>query len=398
MKYAIAISMYDKFEQAAILTNILRTEFNSEFRIVVASPHSEAEQRLNAVGAKFDEFVDTSSIDYEPDMGDRGGINLKSRIFYSLCKSCEAAIRPSDVSEVMHLHSDAWPLKERKILELFRKLERSQKKKAAVRGHGLDWRTSNCPIGQAMDQFFVIDADYAREESIFEANPLNYLPHYSVHTMMMLFFLQIGLDRITWYSKMKEDRQWDGSPVNLPYTGVRPGIYNPKWEFLHIATDEFPRQWCKEVQANFLAEINWKCEKLNQYVENYRDPEVFDKIESYESNLNFRMRLRGYIPERWGREFQTMSSEISESGTKKYAKNWLKRLFRDPLFILLGKSRISKFQKLDNPHLWRFYSDAEWPRDGVIDEYKSMRREEFPENCKFWFNDFYSFVSRNEEL
>lgn len=387
----VAVSLYNKFDELGVLVDIIRETWDNEYHITVACNHPDGEQHIQSEGIDIDAYAQAGRVDYQPDMGERKFLNLHTRIFDSVMLACETAISEG-VESVMHLHADAWPFSEQRYLDILRHLDETGRS-AAVRGHGLEWRTENCPLGQAMDQFFIIDGDFARERALFDTNPLAFLPNFSIHNMFMLFFAgRVGLENIWWYSRMQEDKQWDGKPVDLPFTGVRPGIYNPEWEFVHIASDEFPDGLGKSVQAHYLDEADLDTPRINSFIEDHQESNLFEQLAEREERLNSEMRKYGFVPERWGREFVKMQDALNsakENPAMSGLRNWGGRIVKGPLFSLLEKLPFKRFNRLDQPRYWRFHHDASYPKPAVVESYDTIQMSEYPDDMDPWFEDFY---------
>lgn len=388
----IAVSMYDKFDQAAVLIDMVRSDWTDDVYVTVCSNHPDGRSELAARNVDIDEYVQGGRVSYHPDMDSpRRDINLVARILDSIAASCRACL-DGPVDSVMHLHADAWPLSEDGYDQLLAQMDRREKR-LAVRGHGLEWRTPMCIVGQVMDQFFLVDADFARKRRLFEVNPLSYLPHLSIHTCLLLVFLgRATLDEMWYYSTMDDDRQWDGEPINLPYTGVRPGVFNPEYQLLHVATDEFPASLGKAVQAHWLNEHGpWESDVVSAYVDEHVTDDVFEQLATHEEQLNTRLRRYGFIPERFGREFTKMQARLDdarERPVRTFVENALKRGVRDPLFTMLSKLPESRFDNLGDPERRQFYYDSRWNKDTIPELYRrELDPEDFPALMRRWYED-----------
>ena len=391
----VAITLYDKFDELAVLVDIIRENWEAEYSITVCSNHPDGQSEIEDREIQIDNYVDGGRVKFNPDMDHpRHWINLRTRIFDAIKRSCETALKDVD-GYVMHLHADAWPLSEEKFTDLKTELQ-NRKKALAVRGLGFEWRTPNCHVGQVMDQFFLIDSEFAREERVFDVNPLSMLPHTSIHNMMLILFVgRVGLENIWWYSRMQEDLQWDESPIDLPFTGVRPGVVNKDWEFLHISTDEFPDDLGKSVQAYHLQKQGeWGGEHITQYIDEYYRDDVFETLSAYEKDLNERMRKLGFQPEHFGREFSKMEAKYEQGKNqlgRTLVKNYSNKLLKQPFYWLLSKLPRLRFDHLESPRGYRFHRDAEWPTSAAVDQYQAhVKREDFPEDMQHWYDGFYS--------
>jgi len=246
----ISISLYDRFQELSILVDIIRENWEEEYYITVCSNHPEAEDRIAELNLDLDQFVEGDAITYDPSMkGIREQVNMISRVYDTIRKACTAAMEPEIVSHVMHLHADAWPLSEERLYRLVDEMdERDQP--VAFKGYGLG-RRGVFPIGHVMDQYFVLDTEYAQEIGFFGHSVFELLPDRGIHTVMMLILLgKVGWSNVYFYSDGSEQVYWDGKRS----FGVNPMMYNPDWEYVHIKRDDFPADLGKTLQAVYLAE------------------------------------------------------------------------------------------------------------------------------------------------
>jgi hypothetical protein len=79
----VGVSLYDKFEELSILTDILNENFDGEYYTAVCSEHDEAGERLAEI--EIDETVQPPNIHYTPSMENpTARINRVSRILESV--------------------------------------------------------------------------------------------------------------------------------------------------------------------------------------------------------------------------------------------------------------------------------------------------------------------------
>ena len=112
----------------------------------------------------------------------------------------------------MHLHSDAWPLSEKKYLRLIDEMY-GKRAKLGIRGFGHGVYPWSSPLGHVDDMFFIADAEHAKKVDLFDIRPLALLPHkQSVHGMLNTVFLaKVGLDKIYHYDNHMNMILWDGN-------------------------------------------------------------------------------------------------------------------------------------------------------------------------------------------
>lgn len=282
---AISVSLYDKFDDLAILVDIIRENWEDEYYISVCSNHPEAPERMNALDLDIDEFVHGTQITYSPEMtGLREQVNRICRVYDTIRNAAEAAIEAEEVTHVMHVHADAWPLSEARVHDLIDRME-ARNDHVAFKGKGLAHRGHRL-VGHMMDQFFVLNAEYAAEKDFFEHSPLELLPDRGIHTVMTIILLgKVGWSNVYFYSDQSEQEFWDGKPS----PGARPMAYNPTWDFLHLATEDFPNGLGESLQARYLEERGLtEGEHLSTLLESHGLPrgELHDRLADVEERLN----------------------------------------------------------------------------------------------------------------
>lgn len=281
----ISISLYDKFDDLAILVDIIRENWEEAYFISVCSNHPEAPKRIEELDLDIDSFVHGTQINYSPSMdGLREQVNRICRVYDTVKNAVEPAIHADEVSHVMHVHADAWPLSETEVHELIDEV-RERDARTAFKGKGLGQRGHRL-VGHMMDQFFILDANYAAQVDFFEHNPLELLPDRGIHTMMTILLLgKVGWSNVHFYSDQSEQIFWDGQPS----TGARPMAYNPNREFLHLATEDFPNDLGKSLQACYLEEHDiTEGEHVGNLLDKYHLPRetVVSRIQDVERRLN----------------------------------------------------------------------------------------------------------------
>ncbi|MFB6187391.1 MAG: hypothetical protein ABEI86_11045, partial [Halobacteriaceae archaeon] len=263
----IAISLYNKFEELSILVDIVRENWTDEYFISVCSNHPNGKQEIEKRNINIDSYLQGSSINFDPTAmtGVRNQVNNICRVYDTIKKSSEPAFRSPDVNYVMHVHADAWPLSEAKYKNIISKMK-DMDKPVAVKGPGLGYR-KEFPIGYIMDQFFVVDSVYAKKIDLFEHNPLELLPDRGIHTAWLLILLgKVGWSNVYHYSDQTEQTDWDDNK-NAP---VRPMMYNPRWELLHLARADFVEDLGKKLQAKYLVDHNLtEGRNIDEFLEKY---------------------------------------------------------------------------------------------------------------------------------
>jgi hypothetical protein len=244
----ISISLYDKFQELSILVDIIRRNWDADYYISVCSNHPNAQQRISDLDLAIDSFESGSNINYDPTMsGVREEVNKVCRVYDTIQTACTNALQATDVSHVMHVHADAWPLSETQLHELINEME-SQNKSVAFKGRGLGDRGS-FPLGHIMDQFFILNTEFSLKRDFFEFSPLELLPDRGIHTIMLLILLgKVGWSNVYYYSDQQDQFLWNGESTMYP----RPMMFNPRWEHLHVATEDFHGDLGKSIQASYL--------------------------------------------------------------------------------------------------------------------------------------------------
>ena len=388
-KKGVAISLYDKFDDLAVLVDIIRENWDDEYYIAVCSSHNKGKEMIENLNLNIDEYIDGSEIEYTPDMDEnKGKINLHSRIASQFRDSTNAVAKNTDY--VMHVHADAWLLQEEKYDKIIKELE-NREKKAAVRGKGISFRDNRYRIGHIMDQFIFFDSNHIVEENLLDFDPLEMMPDAGIHTILSILFLgRLGLGNIFYYSYRKEDEYWDGreNPVE---SGVRPGIYNEKWGLLHLAKEDFPKNYGKELQAVYLQKNNLKKgENIQNLLDSSRNKDdIIQELAEIEDKLNRSLRILGYRQGDLDRQFKR-KKEILRKPVRKKIKFLLKNVLREAYIRtheILYSLNIIQNERFSGPRSTRYlYPDAEWPQR-YTSKFENLDRTDFPSD-KFWFENF----------
>lgn len=393
-KKGIAISLYDKFEDLAILVDIIKENWEDDYYIAVCCSHDNGESIIkDELNLDIDKYTETE-IKYSPEMNkedQRGRINLQSRIANQFQKSLSEVIENTEYA--MHLHADAWPLEEEKIDEIIMAMK-NRDKKVAVRGKGLGYRRSNWRLGHFMDQFIIFDSKYAKEKKFMDFNPLNLLPDAGIHQILSIILLgRVGLDNLLLYSTEEKDEFWDGKSSKL--YGVRPSMYNPEWGIMHVARENFPKDLGKEVQAMYLRKHNIsKGEYINKLLNKeseMNEEELLKELNSLEKSLDRRLRLLFYRQGDLTRKFNQKQEILDKPLKQKIkiaCKNFARELYHETNNMLF-KIGLIKNGRYNGPRQSRYaYRDSEWPAKEYTEKYQSLRKRDFPEQDKFWFDNF----------
>lgn len=387
----IAISLYDKFDDVRVLVDIIRQNWEHEYYISICCNHPDAKSELSDLDV--DSLEQGAQIDYDPSMEpSRGHINLMCRIHDSFRRACQNAV-DAGCEYVLHNHADAWMLDEDRFLEFVDGL-REKDCVAAVRGRDPTYRRPDFWMGQPMDQYILFDGSYCDEIDFFDFSPLDLLPHTNNHTGLMLLLLgRIGLSNIWFYSSYLDDQWWDGREKELH--SVRPGIYVPKWEFLHIATESFPGSNGKHIQAGYLREHNlYQGKFIQEFLEKYRQPltEVNEELQNIEQNQNKRLKWLGYQKKDFNRKFNEKSKILNQPLKGKLQSlllNISEEAYYRMMYLIHRIPYIDNRRFTGDNRLRKMYRDAEWPDQNINEIYQNkVNVSDYPEDMQeTWFID-----------
>jgi hypothetical protein len=355
-KIGIAVSLYDKFDDLAILHDILRHNFEDDYCLSVHCNHPDGrEEILEERDLDIDHYSQGGEIDYRP------GTQKTLRILNSIKKSSLGAMDECDY--VMHVHADAWPLKEDKLNKLI-DLMKEKNRGLAFRGQGNTFRkVEGLRLGQTMDQFFIFETQFFKEKDFWDFDLLDPLPHMGIHNTLMLLFLgRAGRTNMLKYVDHSEDVKWDNKKKVSVI--VRPSIYNEEWGLFHCARDEFPGEYGKEVQAMRLREHSIL---RGQYIEKLLDEhqrsreEIERELRKIEKKQDFKLRFLLYNPKHLYREFDQKQEILDKPFSAKiniFTKNLVKNIY-------FNANRFAfKFLPFENPGRERtdISRGARWPK------------------------------------
>jgi hypothetical protein len=299
----IAISVYDRFEELALLVDIIRKNWKHKYVISVCSNFPGAREYLEKLD--IDTYTISTDIKYERSMGLlRTRVSMACRVFDSIKKTCAGADNLG-CDYVIHLHTDAWTLKEEGVRNLARTLKKTGKV-LAIRGMGFTKYRSDCPLGHVDDMFMMYNAAYAKRVGLFDVNPLTMLPtRLSMHGILSTLFLgKVGLDKIFLYDRLTENVYWDGWPHKIGYRGMLPTAFDPKRGFLHVHRGGLPGEFCQNIQAMYLQDYGLtKGEHIEPFLQKYTvdKQKLMKDIREVELKVNRKLRWSGFPVLEWGR-------------------------------------------------------------------------------------------------
>ncbi|MDH5021445.1 hypothetical protein [Halobacterium rubrum] len=335
----ISVSLYDKFEDLGVLIDIIRENWEEDYFISVCSNHPEAEKRISELGYDIDYFEKGADINYDDSMDEyRKSVNLKYRVYNTIRTACRGALSADGVEYMMHLHADAWPLSEKKLHKL---IDEVSERNASI---GFKARTrffrNRYTPGHFSDQFIVYDADAAKSADLFQRKALDFPPDYVIHQILpMISLVKFGWDEIYHYSTRSEEMHWDGKPIFDVRNPARPMLYNPKYEQVHIATEDFDQDLGKSLQAYYLNKHGISDgPRVKSHLDSYSIPEeeLFNRINEYFDSLDKRLRWYGLSSESFGRNVNHIEDFLRSPFRNKikkvadtYGKLALSKYFRD---------------------------------------------------------------------
>ncbi len=381
MKIGIAISLYDKFEELAILIDIIRKNWKGDYIISVCSNHPSPKPHIKNLD--IDVFTRGDDINVTKDMPwMRNSINMRCRVADCIKKSCTGAIK-AGADYVMHLHTDAWPLKEDQVLKIIKEMKKN-KKEFAMRGLGFSRYRHDCPTGHFDDMFFIINSKAAKKKRFFDFNVLAFLPHrLSIHGVMSLIIIgRLGLENIYHYDNHIGHIFWDGKKHPGELERGRPSMYDPVRGMLHVDTPTFPKNYGKAVQAMYLYENGiTKGKTIKKFLkENLMDKQkLIRNLERYEKRLDSKLRLRGFPILEWGRFGRTFTKKEKylNAPFEKKLNYWFGTISRE-----IWDKTIKKWMGVDLTPDYSF-----WPEDMEVILAKATFEEDYPDKSTLWFKD-----------
>lgn len=311
--YGISVSLYDKFDDLALLVDIVRHNWEDDYYISVCSNHPDAPEKMDSLDVNVDVFTHGTQVRYDPSemTGLREQVNKITRVYDTVSTAASTATSHPDVDHVMHVHADAWPLSEARFHDLIEEMHDADCP-VAFKGRGLGQRWP-FPVGHVMDQYFILNADYAERIGFFEHSPLELLPDRGIHTVMTLLLLgKVGWSNVYHYTDETPQVHWDGRSAH----SVRPMMYNPDYEQVHIATEDFPNDFGRALQAHYLREWDHTAgPNVRRLFDEHNRPEadLFADLNRLEKSLDRDLRRWGFSVDDFGRNYRQAQSFLKSS-------------------------------------------------------------------------------------
>jgi len=379
LRKGIAISVYDKFEELAILVDVIRQNFSDKYLIAVCCNHPQGESYISNLD--IDGYVQGQDIYFSSKLPwSQGRPLIVCRSTDTVQRSCTKAIElGADV--VMHIHCDAWPLNEAKLGEHFA-LVSGTRKKFAARGFGFGFYGGDVPIGRIDDHFFFFDAAYLKGEGFFDFDPIDMLPHkLSIHGILsMLILIKVGLKNFLLYHDQSGCECWPGQEKYLPWLPVKPSSYDTARHFLHVHRQSYPKDWGQQLQALYLRRNNiTKGNSIKDFLEQYTmpDEEIIGVLNTEYRYLTRSLRHWGIRPEPLAQDLIAMQRALMEASKTPWPVMY--RIAARALHTLglqyVGKRNVAG------------YSNSLWPEVDVAAYYRrTLDKSWFPPDTDFWFD------------
>lgn len=393
----VAISLYDKFDDLAILAEILRENFEENYFISVCCNHPDGKEEIEKRNIDIDVYTQGADIEYVPtDDRKEKKAHLHSRILDTFQKSCKGTLE-GDTEYILHLHADAWPLTEEGMHKVIDKME-SNDKKVAARGKGFGLRSKNFWAGHVMDQFTFFDREFAEETEFFEFEPLDMMPIAGVHTALPILLIgRVGVSNVLLYDDMTEDLYYNKETFLRPTACPRPSIFVPEYDFLHVHQQGYPDSYGEKIQAHYLREFDLKngeniSNLLKEHTETLED--IQPELESMEKKYDKKLKRAGFNPDKFGHQIERKKDVLPDTRkdfVKTLARNYTRRFYNrfNQMLFSFGLIRDNRFS--GDPRSRYIHSDASWPEKTEAEVYQEkVDKEKFPDGTDFWFEEIWN--------
>lgn len=383
---AIAISLYDKFDDLGVLIDIIRYNWDEDYYISVCSNHPDAYEMVSDLNDEIDNFEQGSQIRYDDlSPGPRTGNNLSFRIYDSIRTSCRHAFAEDDIEYVMHLHADAWPLDELEFKNLVQDME--DKEHAVAFPSNTHVFMEKYPPGSFEDNFLIFDASEATAVNLFEYSPLELPPTWIHRILPFLCIPKFGWGKIHHYTNGAVRQHWDGTPSTEIGNDARPMYHDPELGQIHIAREDFPSGLGKSLQAHYLQEYGiTEGDCIDQLLDENQmsTADLFRQLDEYIERLNNELKWYHLSVDSFGRDIRKVKvfleeKSLSEKVHKAIGKN-IKNLFFQPAISGASKSitQLATEGVRSTPESYNKY-----PNKSVNDMFnQELKKEDFPKELQ----------------
>ena len=393
----IAISIYDKFEELSILVDIIRENWDGQYYISVSSNHPNAQQRAEGLNIDVDEFSQGAQIRYDDSLpGPRGGNNLSYRIYNNFRTASRPVIKNQNVEYMMHLHADAWPLSESGLDDIIDEMEKREVAVAfpSMTKHFIDRYSP----GSFEDQFIVFDTKTAQDVNLLEHSTVKFPPTWIHQLLPMICIAKFGWDNIYQYTNGSEREHWDGTPSTKIKNDARPMFFNPKYDQLHIAAEDFDGLLGKELQAYYLSKFDLnRGDSIGEFLDEHQKPkdQLFSDLKSYLESLN-RQLPPGVSIDTFGRDIRVVRQYMSEKSKLEKIKI-LAEQNKDAILYPVMKGVYQSIQRLFNTSDRPNYAYNQWPSKSINDVFRDeLSKQDFPDEMHAEFES--SFGKSQKKL
>ena len=375
---AISVSLYDKFDDLGVLLDIIRNNWDDDYFVSVCSNHPDAESKINQLDANVDVLEQGAQIRYDPNEESRGNnANFYYRVINTIKTAIQNAFASDNVDYVCHVHADAWPLSEPKLRNLVKSMD---ERDASVAFKAWTKRfLDTYPPGTVMDQFMIFDSAKCVPAGVFDQHITEMPPPVSPHRYLpMRFISQLGWSELYHYSNRETEIFWDGVPTVFGTNSVRPMMYNQRHEQIHIATEDFPDDLGKSLQAHYLSQNELdQGHHISELIDKHLIDEdyLFSRLDEHFSKKTKQLRwYYGLSSDSMGRNTKKMNKYTNITKSQKI-KNVLKHNTEE-----LARTGYDVFQQLtadssDGNHQDNIHTTN-------LNEYydKYLNEEDFPES------------------
>ncbi len=342
-KRGIAVSLFDKFDELAVLSDILNKNFKGEYGLFICSNHPDAKNEIEKRNIEFDGYIQGEPIKFSSDMNSRDKrLSLVCRSTDTVQKSCSLAMTHCD--SVVHIHCDAWPLDENQLIEHFMLVENTEYS-IAVRGLGWSYTEADRPLGGIDDHFFVFSSKKIKMKNIFDFNVLDIMPHkLTIHGILgAQIVCKLTRREVYYYDEFQGHVIWDGVKKRMPFFPVKPSLYDQQRKFLHVHRESFPGTSGKILQSWYLTQNNITVgENVIDHISQYPIPDDF--LFDLTKRLNIaeqKAKRLGINYVKLGQEILTLETAISNTSYIKAIKNHCYKIVKFPLDLLLKRFQLT---------------------------------------------------------